>query len=334
MESERFDAIDVIKTAAIVAVVMTHSVLSSSMELHSAWDQLLGRGWVSFHVPSFLAVSGFLYCSRTGVAWRKVLERLGRVLVPYGVASIVALLLGDVPSRGPGFFERLATGNTQGHYYYVVLIAFYIPFVWLMSRMKKGWILAVFLLLLAYPLLSYHIHELRFSESQLVRMRNPVYMGVYFVGGWVLRLALPRIRGLARSWGRERFWLGLTLIGGVLVAFSFFGPFGMRPWQAQLADRMIYTAGVLILLTSLSVAGAAMLSPARFPPHWVRFASQATYTIYLYHFFFIYPMRGATLDWAAPVRILAVAGVALAGGCGVAYLSQRLMGRWSKWIVG
>jgi surface polysaccharide O-acyltransferase-like enzyme len=334
LESERFDAIDVIKTAAIVAVVLTHSVLSSSMELHSSWDRLLGRGWVSFHVPSFLAVSGFLYCSRTAVAWRTVLERLGRVLVPYGVASIVALVLGDVPPRGPGFLERLVTGNTQGHYYYVVLIAVYIPFVWPMSRMRKGWISAILLVLLAYPLLSYHVHELRFSESQLARMRNPIYMGVYFVGGWGLRLALPRIRGLAGSWGRARFWLGLTLTGGVLVAFSFFGPLGMRPWQAQLADRMIYTAGVLILLTSLSAALAAMSSPARFPPHWVRFVSRATYTIYLYHFFFIYPMRDFTLHWAPPARILAVAGVALAGGCGVAYLSQRLMGRGAKWIVG
>ena len=334
MESERFDAIDVIKAAAIVAVVFTHSVLTPSMELYSSWDRLLGRGWVSFHVPSFLAISGFLYCSRTGVAWPRVLERLARVLVPYGVASIVALLLGDVPTQGPGFLERLATGNTQGHYYYVVLIAFFIPFVWLMSRMKTSWVFAIFLVLLAYPLLSHHFHELRFSESQLVRMRNPVYMGVYFVGGWVLHLALPRIRGLAGSWGRERFWLGLTLIGGALVAFSIFGPFGMRPWQAQLADRMIYTAGVLILLTSLSVALAATLSPARFPPRFIRFVSRATYTIYLYHFFFIYPMRSQTLHWSPPLRILAVAGVALAGGCGVAYLSQRLMGRWSRWIAG
>ena len=58
-QRERFEAIDWIKFVAIIAVILTHSVLGRSWGRHSEWDDLLGRDLVSFHVPSFLAVSGF-----------------------------------------------------------------------------------------------------------------------------------------------------------------------------------------------------------------------------------------------------------------------------------
>ena len=86
-----------------------------------------------------------------------------------------------MPDKAPGFWVRLATGNTQGHFYYVVLIVAYIPLIWLMSRMPTRWLWLVFALLVLYPLLAYHWKELRFAEGQLVRMRNPVYPAVYFI---------------------------------------------------------------------------------------------------------------------------------------------------------
>ncbi len=332
--SERLEAIDLIKTLAIIAVVMTHAVLAPSWGRHSEWDDLLGRSWVSFHVPSFLAVSGFLYFRETAIGLRKILERLARVLVPYLIASFVALALGDVPNKEPGFLVRLATGNTQGHFYYVVLITAYLPLIGVLSRLQRRWIHLLFVFLLLYPLLAYFFQPFRFSETQLMRMRNPVYTAVYFVAGWSVALAFPSLQALAKRLGATRFWLGVAGAGVLAVLFYGLSPIPGRGWQIYLANRMIYTAGAIALSCALAAGLARLPVPADPVRSFLAFVSRSTYTIYLYHFLFIYPVRSLTLQWHPLVRIASVASVAFIGGCLVAWLAGRLLGPRAKWVTG
>lgn len=332
--SARYDAVDVIKTAAIIAVIFTHSVLGSWREIHTVYDDIFGRGWVSFHVPSFLAVSGFLYCSVVPVPGRKIFERLVRILVPYLVASFVALALGDVPAKDPSFWVRLATGNTQGHYYYVVLIASYVPLVWVLSRLHARWIYLIFAFFVLYPLLAYEFQFFRFSETHVARMRNPVYTAIYFIAGWVLRMALPELRRLRNYMGTGPFWAVWIGIAAVCVVSTFAGTHGGERWQIKLANRMIYTAGALILLCGITRVLIRVRGLHSTVWKGIGFVSGATYTIYLYHFFFIYPMRAWTLHWSPIPRIFAVATTAFVGGCLVSWAGQRLLGRRARWWIG
>ena len=99
---------------------------------------------------------------------------------------------------------------------------------------------------------------------------------------------------------------------------------------------MIYTAGVLLLIVAASGRLNSLLSPAGGSPAWLRFVASATYTIYLYHYLFIYPVRQVAMAhyWHPAARILCVAAVAMAGGCAVAWLGRKLLGWRSRLILG
>ncbi len=333
-ESRNYDAIDVIKTGAIIAVIFTHSVLGSWRGLHTVYDDILGRGWVSFHVPSFLAVSGFLYCSVVPVPGRKIFERLARILAPYLVASCVALALGDVPVKDPSFWVRLVTGNTQGQYYYVVLIASYVPLVWVLSRLPSRAAYMILGFFVLYPLLAYEFQPFRFSETHVARMRNPVYTAVYFMGGWVLRLVVPDLRRLRIRMGDGLFWAAWITIAVGCVTLAFAGPLGGDRWQIKLANRMIYTSGAVILFCGATQFLARLSAPTSILWRGIRFVSGATYTIYLYHFFFIYPMRDWTLHWPPVGRIFSVATTAFIGACLISWLGRRVLGNRAQWWIG
>lgn len=327
----RYAAVDYIKVTAIVAVVFTHSILDPAQGRYTSWDELLGRYWVSYHVPAFLAVSGFLYYRPAPISARGVGGRLARVLVPYLVASFVALALGAVPERGASFLHRLLTGNTQGTYYYIFLIVVYVPTIWLLSRMPRRALGLLFGALVIYPVASHYLPLLRISESHFWRLRDPLYPAVYFVGGWFVHMHLLRIR---RFYARYELALcGAALLG---VVFYFAGPLRGGSWQDYLGNRMIYTASVLLLVVAASGRLNVLLSAADRTPRWLSFVASATYTIYLYHYLFIYPVRQIALSqqWNPAARIFCVAAVAMVGGCAVAWLGRKLLGRHARLILG
>ncbi|MBW2272360.1 MAG: acyltransferase [Deltaproteobacteria bacterium] len=327
----RVPAVDYIKVFAIVAVVFTHSILDPAMGRYTSWDELLGRYWVSYHVPAFLAVSGFLYYRPVPIPSRGVVRRFARVLVPYLVASFVALALGAVPEKGPSFLHRLLTGNTQGTYYYIFLIAVYVPTIGLLSRLPRRAVGLLFGALVLYPVASHYVTALRISETHFWRLRDPLYPYVFFVGGWLVHMHLPRLKRFYL-----RFELPLCLAAIVGVVFYFEGPLRGGSWQDYLGNRMIYSASVLLLISAASGRLNALLSAAGATPAPLRFVATATYTIYLYHYLFIYPVRQVAMDqhWHPAARILCVALAAMAGGCAVAWLGRKLLGRRSKLILG
>ena len=96
------------KALAIVAVVFTHA--GSAVWMKEGADLILTRLWTPFHVPSFLFVSGFLSARRIAIPFAEVRRRLGRVLVPYVVASLLAVAVGVAAPRGVlDFLGMLAT---------------------------------------------------------------------------------------------------------------------------------------------------------------------------------------------------------------------------------
>jgi peptidoglycan/LPS O-acetylase OafA/YrhL len=175
------------------------------------------------------------------------------------------------------------------------------------------------------------VTALRISETHFWRLRDPLYPAVYFVGGWFVHMHLPQLKRFY-----TRYELPLCLAALVGMVFYFEGPMRGGSWQFYLGNRMIYTASVLLLVIAASGRLNAVLSRSGATPAWVVFVANATYTIYLYHYLFIYPVRqiAMTQSWHPVARILCVAAAAMAGGCAIAWLGRKLLGRRSRLILG
>jgi fucose 4-O-acetylase-like acetyltransferase len=89
----RYFAIDYIKAIAIVAVVLNHAGPPAANYESTWFDRFFREALMQFHVPSFLAVSGFLYANAAVMDAATCRRRLVRIVVPYLVASLLVFVL-------------------------------------------------------------------------------------------------------------------------------------------------------------------------------------------------------------------------------------------------
>ncbi len=311
----RYAAIDVVKAAAIVAVVFTHA-RTEFLPSARSFEFWLCASWTLFQVPAFLFASGFLAARSEPETFARVRERWLRVLAPYLVASGVAYLAGV--ARAASFSDlafQLATASTLGVYYYVLLIAVISPLAWPLSRLGRGgaWALLAVCVLAMGALAACEDGEP--VGGWFWSLRNPLdhFSLGFFVAGWLVRLALP---GLERAWSRRRGTLGLALAAG--LAAGPIGAAGMLAGPLGVPLRIAYTLAV--------VAGLAALARGRQPRRAVAFLSEASLAIYLYHRIFQRLLEAWLADWPEPAGALCLVLAGLGGGAAVALLGRRWLG--------
>lgn len=318
----RIAAIDWLKAVAIVAVVLSHAKAFGPSDGPIGW--FLGSGLLSFHVPVFYVVSGFLYASVEPVSLALVRRRLGRILWPYLLASVVAIGLVRTRAAWPTvdmILVWLATGGAIGIYYYVFKMALLIPLVWPLSRMRPSLVAAllggVSLMTVVVALRSGFL----FPQSWYWLMRNPLqnFTLGYFLVGWVGAAFLPPLRAFA---GSRR-----VLAWAVVMTFSLVGALALveaLPERPPLG-RMVYTLGVV---------GVGALVPWRGVPPVVAFLSETSLGIYLYHRIFQI-LAAPVLDGVGPsMRMLASFAIALGGSILLMAAARRLLGPASarRWM--
>lgn len=186
----RHPAIDWLKAAAIVAVVVTHSGSGGfpGMPGFTGWDTLFAHGLAAFHVPCLLMISGYLYHSEVPLGWGEVARRLDRILPPYLVASLVVMAL--MPMRAPtcsAIAVALASANALTIYYYVFLLTFCVATLPVVSRLSRQALQAVVGVLLAALVAICVFPTLILSIDFFWSMRNPVesFALGYFLIGWL-----------------------------------------------------------------------------------------------------------------------------------------------------
>ncbi len=326
----RIAAIDAVKAAAIVAVALTHSGIGPWEPGYGGWDFWLCGVLVNFQVPAFLFVSGFLYRRATPIPARATWRRLARVIVPYLVASLVAYAVGLARFRDLADLAfQVATGSTLGIYYFVFLLALFVPTIWVLSRLPPralwGLCAALWAVAIATELYAYA----RIVDTT----RPPTLAGFFwlarspfnfnyalFVTGW---LAAAHRDDLARLATRHRIACLLACAGAVAL---FLGVAARWPWAIVGTLRMLYTFGVVGLI--------ALLTPARPVPRLVGFLSAASLGLYLYHAMFQGPVRPLVHGWPAPARIPAVAAGGLLGAGVLCRLGTALLGRRARLVLG
>jgi peptidoglycan/LPS O-acetylase OafA/YrhL len=324
--STHWPELDLLKAVAILAVVLIHVKRSwlegrpSSLEL--ALDPLL-----RFAVPAFLFASGALgaaHAERAGF----LASRLRRLLPPYALATVAAWAFlaarGEAPTLRDAALD-LVTASALGPYYYVFVLATLLAAAPLLRRLGRGGVLALLAPLLVAQWWS---ETLALGLSFFWHLRNPLLWAAYFVAGWgYASLREPLRRGLAGRPAAALAALPWALLAGWMVAAGVItDPGPTRVWL------LIWAALGLLLALGLGLGLDRKVG-------WARPLSDASYTIYLWHPFAVYPIRDAllpgpeVLSWSF-LLLPWLAGVVLP--LGLLVVVRRVAGRAAArtWIGG
>jgi surface polysaccharide O-acyltransferase-like enzyme len=321
-DPRRFSGIDAIKAAGIVTIVLIHALpppWDASATPLERWLHQVTR----FGVPGFLLASGFLYAGAPGgldIAWR----RLRRILVPYAIASLLAQLWhvahGEASPTG-SVWKDLVFASSFGPYYYVFVIVWLVALTPAIARLPRAALAASTAALLvaqwavdaggAWP------------QDFYWHLRNPLMWWAYFFLGWWLRLERARIE----AWVSPRRAGVVAALAATAIVATVAGS------EASGLPRLTArSAAWLDVYAILAFLGAATgLAPAQ---RWLRALSDATYTVYLFHLFFLYAAQealGANARGVGSVLVPFAAG--LAGSLGfVAAGRSALGGRARDWL--
>ena len=332
--------VDLVKTTGIVAVVLIHS-------LRPFFSPQTSRGelWLSyslqFAVPGFLAASGLLYASAQRIPWAVTRGRLRRLLVPYLLASLAAQLFwlafdGRAPSVRVAFQEILFAASF-GPFYYIQHAVLFVLVAPLLVRLRPILLAPAVLLAIVLQWLSRsswfgsEVADLvsRWPGLALPSLpmfwaaRNPLAWAGFFFAGWWLG---ARPHALPRWIARHRLLVSGS--GAVAAALLIAATTADRP-----ADQIASTLAVWCILLSLFAIGTGRETRRRA----VRFLSDSTYTIYLFHLFFVLPVQRlvpAMPGMFDPVAIGAAWGAGLLGPLALAALGRALLGRRSRTFLG
>jgi peptidoglycan/LPS O-acetylase OafA/YrhL len=317
----RYPWIDLLKAAGIVAVIWIHAFNRFDVAQTPLVERLsmLSR----FAVPAFFLASGFLQAvgRRTGPG-EFFTQRLRRLLVPYGVASAVAILfrwlaLGE--SFAPATMLRmLVTGDAWGIYYFLPLLVVTSALGEILFRFPRlawpVWIGLTVLGILAYQLQFY-------AGSFAAELRNPLRWWGWFCGGWLLAVE----RGRIDAWGgRVRMTFGGLLVaaaGGCFVAAVTWLPPGWSRTGATLEYLMV--EGLLL--------GTALAAWQGRCPAAIRWLSEASYPLYLQHYFFIVILVELA-GWGR--RPMVVFLVTLVATIGSVLVLTKISGPWARLLFG
>jgi surface polysaccharide O-acyltransferase-like enzyme len=318
----RYASLDVLKASAIITIVWIHSFLNF-FEQASATVQRLGF-LARYGVPAFLFASGFLAQRGSARSLRGFLPaRLVRIVVPYIIASAAAIafrrgVYGESVPVSQMMFELL-TGSAWSIYYFVPMLVGALFLAWVIARYRVP-VVPLFVILWIFGLLS----ELGLARLDLYwSFRNPLRWWGYFVAGWIAAGYQQRIDVLTTA-RRRRLAAGIAAVTAGLFGYyiCFLPPVGGSA-TVILGYLVIYGLVLAIFLWPWEVHESGT----------IRWLSEATYPIYLYHCFFIEVawrwMVAASLPRHAPAF---VAG--MVGSISLVYAARRVMGRRARVLLG
>lgn len=323
----RHAEIDVLKVAGIATIVLIHA-------LRAPWDPAVAplEVWIGhatrFGVPAFLFASGFLYATTRPVEGSTLRGRLRRILLPYLVASLLAqafrALTGHEDGTGSLWLDLLI-GASFGPYYYVFVIACLVVATPLFARLPRAALLGLLALFVAAQWVA-DAGAMGWIDLRW-HLRSPFLWWAHFLLGWCVRLHLPAVERVLRA------HRGALLAGFGAAALLLTGVSGLEGSAPRLVVRSAAWLDIYAILGLVFVAAWRIEEV----PGWLRFASDATYAVYLYHLFFLLPARDALPQPAGAITFAATLLPWLAGLAGPLLLVaalRALLGARSRSLIG
>ena len=327
----RFFEVDAIKGVGILLVVLIHS-------LRTSWDPGITSAeiWLGymtrFAVPGFFAASGYLYATNQSIPGRVIGRRLLRIFFPYLVASVAAqifFLVSSVPAPpGDPLWQVFLLASSFGAYYFVLMLALFIalsPGLARMGRRAVGFLLIP--LLLVQVLIETGIIP---PVNFFWHLRNPFLWAAYFVLGWWIRLHREAI--VSALTAQRLRWVGF--LGALWITLATVLAFGKLLPQVGVSAM-----AWLMILTSLGfgfvLAAEREISPPLMRP--LRWLSDASYPIYLFHLFFL-TVAAQEIRMASrvfePEKLFALWLCGIVGPMVIVSVGRKLLGPRSRTLLG
>ena len=357
-------SLDLLKAAAIVCVVLEHSSRPALFVADLSWAEQFTGVASAAATPLFLFVSGFLGAAvfhplpPLPRARRVIVRMLARLLPPYLVASIVAAFVRD-PGGGPAIgsadwwaalFLNVLKFNSRGIYYYVALALACIGILPLVAfASQRRWSTAAFLVLsctLRVLLVGTDLIPLDLT----VKMRLPFFGLWAFAAGFAVRVHVdPPLSRLVAESPRRALLAALPLLVGSALWLAdvpwFFDRRRFLPSDdARLANwsRAAHDVAFVVGVSCFAVLVSAYAPRRLCANPLVLYLSECTYTIYLYHVFFIDAQyfdvilaRHETAESPSAARwTLQRFVLGLGGSMIVALLGTALLGPWAVNVLG
>jgi len=157
-------------------------------------------------------------------------------------------------------------------------------------------------------------------------VRSPLMWWSYFLAGWLARLHYPEIS----SWVVARRLALATGLGGVTIVLVTLRELDIVPPAVSALAGWLHIYCAVCLICALTCGRS-------FVPRPIRFLSDASYGIYLFHLFFMYeaqklvPHADGTLQ-ASALLVPWMAGVL--GPVSLILLARVVLGRHSRTLLG
>jgi putative acyltransferase 3 len=265
-QQTRILAIDYSRALAITLVVVGHWQLESQPEW---WNHIIDFIY-TFHMPLFLAMSGYLYMhtkhkqSYTSFLWKKAM----RLLVPYFTTSVIIITLKLISQSHGAYLPNPVTPLSYLKILYLPEAGYFLWFVWTLwwifvilpwfkKRVARTILFAVTALLTVIP----------FNTPDMFCLQQTKQMFVFFMVGvmlydWKQYISIRNnyVALLSTALFATIYWLKLIGWGWLDWMLPFLGVF-MVLSVISLAEKHIPTRTSSVLLT----------------------LSSASYTIYLFH---------------------------------------------------
>jgi fucose 4-O-acetylase-like acetyltransferase len=276
--------VDWLKSVSILAVVMIHAMRSPFDGGVSSVEVFLGH-LTRFAVPGFLAVSGFLYATRSRVERLTTLRRLRRIVVPYLLATAAAQVfwwaMGQ-PRPVASIPRQILFASSFGPYYYVLQVLFVVMLAPLLSRLGTR---GIGVLCVAAVGMQWV-----FETGQMgiypffVHVRNPLLWFGYFCVGWWLRLydksAIAWIRGHRTPLIVGTVGAIAALSGSNATLVAEYPGLAYFEGKQSLAWLNVWASLALVYFAAAGRGASGRVT---------RYLSDLTYTIFLFHMFFVIP---------------------------------------------
>lgn len=316
--ASRVVGIDYLKALAILAVIWIHSFMPFDLSPPALRLMFILGEITHFAVPTFFFASGFLYFSKAPIPWPTTVRRLKRILIPYLIVSILAEAfmssMTELSLSASMVFFDVATGKSFPIFYFIPVLLLLVLIIdgRALSRVPRA-VFPLFLVLVTTGLLSV-MHYLPMSHFWL--MRNPLNWGCYFFFGWLVRERWATIEAWPAS---KRLGFGAVCAAAIIIEIIFLSYQPDHSWKREVAAVSYFGSYFMIL-------GILLMFNDAVPIKLIRWLSDRTYGLYLYHFFFVFFVLTYHLRTTRMTGFIALAA-GLAGSVLICLSTQKLMGR-------
>lgn len=344
---ERDYRLDFLRAVAIIFVLIIHSAnrygVTHLEQLVANWFALFTRPTIAI----FLFLAGYLLKFET-FNQQQLSRRLVRVLIPYAVFSMLAVLYNslarlDDPTQSPlydhaGILFDFLFANTMSIYYFVFVIISMYVFAFLVLRISflRERLFAITVILLTLNLLHALLYEPIVQYFQIPNdkplfiyfYRSPLIWSAYFFLGILFR----RHNGLALV---ERYKREIWIV--FFAVFAVFNILYFTRFQGEFFGRTADLGYNSILGTVYSLATIAFLLTFDVRHRAIDFLSKTSYFMYLSHIFFVYVLWSVAnrLDlgrgiWLVPLSLV----ISFVGPLILYFLARRALGKRTQFLLG